>query len=163
MHTRSFDTERAVSPVIGVILMVAITVLLAATAAVFFTGFQDETQQGPPGTAFSIEYDANAETIGGSPSDTVTISHQSGDTLTAGDLVVDISGTAVDGQYDYESFTTSDGTPVGEESQITAGDEIQIGAGDFSGASTVDFSNAEVTVIWTSGSGTQEINSEDFS
>ncbi|MFB6141639.1 MAG: archaellin/type IV pilin N-terminal domain-containing protein [Halosimplex sp.] len=34
--------ERGVSPVIGIIPMVAITVLLAATAATFFLGFENE-------------------------------------------------------------------------------------------------------------------------
>ncbi len=41
------NDEHAVSPVIGVILMVAITVILAAVVAVFGFGFGDPDQKGP--------------------------------------------------------------------------------------------------------------------
>jgi len=39
------DDERGVSPVIGVILMVAITVMLAAVIATFVLGFPDQVSQ----------------------------------------------------------------------------------------------------------------------
>ncbi|SDQ44896.1 type IV pilin [Natronobacterium texcoconense] len=41
------EDERAVSPVIGVILMVAITVILAAVIATFVLGIGDDIQQDP--------------------------------------------------------------------------------------------------------------------
>ncbi|AFZ71884.1 type IV pilin [Natronobacterium gregoryi] len=41
------EDERAVSPVIGVILMVAITVILAAVIATFVLGIGDDVQQDP--------------------------------------------------------------------------------------------------------------------
>jgi len=163
MQVSLFDGDRGVSPVIGVVLMVAITVLLAATAAVFFLNFQDQTSEGPPSTAFEVEYNANAETIGGSDSDTVTISHTSGDTVEAGTLTVVIKGTSVDGRYDYEQFKTPGGADVGAESDIKASNSIQIGADDFAGATTTDFSNAEITIVWTGGSGTRQLANEDFS
>lgn len=39
------DAERAVSPVIGVILMVAVTVILAATAGAFLFGFGNDNSE----------------------------------------------------------------------------------------------------------------------
>lgn len=48
------DGERAVSPVIGVILMVAITVIFAATTAMFVTGVGDD-QNSPAQVGYQIE------------------------------------------------------------------------------------------------------------
>mgnify|MGYP000491685158 CR=1 FL=1 len=84
---RTDDT--AVSPVIGVILMVAITVLLASTAAVFFlefgNGIGSSTQ---PTAAFETDYSqGNAST-----SDEVTFSHQSGDNLDTSELQLVVEG-----------------------------------------------------------------------
>ncbi|MCY4732257.1 type IV pilin N-terminal domain-containing protein [Natronomonas gomsonensis] len=42
------DDNRAVSPVIGVILMVAITVILAAVIGTFVLGLGDQVQQTSP-------------------------------------------------------------------------------------------------------------------
>jgi flagellin-like protein len=48
--------ERSVSPVIGVVLMVAVTVVLAATAAAFVFGFGDRINTTVPQTSFSTKY-----------------------------------------------------------------------------------------------------------
>jgi flagellin-like protein len=48
--------ERSVSPVIGVVLMVAVTVVLAATAAAFVFGFGDRINTTAPQTSFSTKY-----------------------------------------------------------------------------------------------------------
>lgn len=47
------DGERGVSPVIGVILMVAITVILAAVIATFVIGLGDQTDDVAPSVSFS--------------------------------------------------------------------------------------------------------------
>jgi flagellin-like protein len=65
--------KTAVSPVIGVILMVAITVLLAAVIASFALGIEAE-QESPPTVSFSFEYDENAASGNGA----LTIEHKSG-------------------------------------------------------------------------------------
>ena len=46
--------ERAVSPVIGVILMVAITVILAAVIGTFVLGLGDRVSQSAPQASFSL-------------------------------------------------------------------------------------------------------------
>lgn len=50
------DSERGVSPVIGVILMVAITVILAAVIASFVLGLGDQTNETAPNVNFNGEF-----------------------------------------------------------------------------------------------------------
>ncbi len=80
--------ESAVSPVIGVILMVAITVIVAAVVAVFafgFTGDFGRAAPKPPTAAITV---ANVpETVGIID---MKIQHKSGDTLKAGDWKLSI-------------------------------------------------------------------------
>ena len=56
---RLFNDDDAVSPVIGVILMVAITVILAAVIASFVLGLGDQNNPAPT-TSFDFEYDSDA-------------------------------------------------------------------------------------------------------
>ncbi len=51
-----FDDDRAVSPVIGVILMVAITVILAAVIGTFVLGLGDQVQNTNPPCEHRIRY-----------------------------------------------------------------------------------------------------------
>jgi len=76
-------TEEAVSPVIGVILMVAITVILAAVVAVFALGLDMPENSHAVGITVKVAGDAGTVTITGGEVgalDSVTIS---GDSLTA--------------------------------------------------------------------------------
>lgn len=76
------DTEDAVSPVIGVILMVAITVILAAVIAAFVFGM------GPPEQAPQASLRASA---GGDSNNTyVKLEHQGGDTIIMTDTVTKV-------------------------------------------------------------------------
>jgi len=54
---RLLNDDDAVSPVIGVILMVAITVILAAVIASFVIGLGDSNQATAPSVSFSTSYD----------------------------------------------------------------------------------------------------------
>ena len=85
--TNLFNTDdRAVSPVIGVILMVAITVILAAVIGTFVLGLGDSLGDSQPTASIGIENDTN--TAGG-----VTITHSGGDAINGSDLIVkDTSG-----------------------------------------------------------------------
>jgi len=71
------DDERAVSPVIGVILMVAITVILAAVIATFVLDLGGDQEQAPQ-ASFSL--DGN------------TVTHEGGDTIPAAELTVVSAG-----------------------------------------------------------------------
>ena len=53
--------ERAVSPVIGVILMVAITVILAAVIGTFVLGLGDQVQTTSPSASISFDFNSASE------------------------------------------------------------------------------------------------------
>jgi flagellin-like protein len=135
MLARRFQSDdSAVSPVVGVILMVAITVLLAATAATFFLDFgSGSLGQNTPQAAFTFDYEA------GSP-DTLTIEHRSGDSIRAGNLYITVSGaSAANGQHD---FTSIGGAPAAS-SEISAGSRVTF-------SKAADLSDAAVTLNWKS-------------
>ncbi len=53
-----FEDDDAVSPVIGVILMVAITVILAAVIGTFVLGLGDQVGDTAPQASFSFDYNS---------------------------------------------------------------------------------------------------------
>jgi len=142
----SSDDERGVSPVIGVILMVAITVLLAATAGTLFLSFQNENQSSNPSVAFDFEYDA------GGSDDTLAIQHVSGDTVEAGNLKVVISSAEpgdANGRYDFPQFSAFGGP----ESSVSAGTSLLISKSELGVSSSLDLSAASVRIVWSNGNG----------
>ncbi|QZX99863.1 type IV pilin [Halobaculum rubrum] len=72
-----FGDDRAVSPVIGVILMVAITVILAAVIGSFVLGLGNSVQQTAPNA--NIQFDFNATNV--------TATHTGGDTIPSGETL----------------------------------------------------------------------------
>nr|WP_256488537.1 type IV pilin N-terminal domain-containing protein [Halohasta salina] len=76
------DSDRGVSPVIGVILMVAITVILAAVIGAFVLGLGDQVSNNAPQASFSFDFNSTAD-----PSN-VTITHTGGDNIEASNLNV---------------------------------------------------------------------------
>ena len=140
------NDDRAVSPVIGVILMVAITVLLAATAATFFFGLTDEQgDRGISTVAFDTDYDRGT-------SDTVSFTHSSGKTLTAEDLQIVISGTSsVDGRYDVDASGVPD-FGYASSGKLSAGSTVTI-SGSNLGAGSLDLSGATIRLVEAGSSG----------
>jgi len=118
-----FDTEesdRAVSPVIGVILMVAITVILAAVIGTFVIQIGQDSGQTTAQAALS----SGPVVDGGSSSplgdDTVTLEHAGGDTVFDDQLNIKVEvGGANSGSFE---FNADDGTEVG----LGTSDEILI-------------------------------------
>lgn len=109
-----FTDEDAVSPVIGVILMVAITVILAAVIASFVLGLGDTAAQSTPQASFTFEYES------GGP---VTITHDGGDTIEAQELYVrgaKGSGADIDKSWDEIDGDTE------PSSEISAGNSVEI-------------------------------------
>ncbi|MFC6787150.1 type IV pilin N-terminal domain-containing protein [Halobaculum halobium] len=94
--------ERAVSPVIGVILMVAITVILAAVIGSFVLGLGNSVQQTAPNANFQFEFGENATT------DVVNTTHTGGDTIPANERV------SVNTSVDSKAFTD----------EVSAGDSV---------------------------------------
>ncbi|ELZ51415.1 hypothetical protein C465_04015 [Halorubrum distributum JCM 9100] len=82
------------SPVIGVILMVAITVILAAVIGTFVLGLGDQLGDTAPQASFDIE---------SSNSTAVNITKTGGQAIPSDDLVIAIDGTR------YDNVTVSPG------------------------------------------------------
>ena len=125
MQLKELLTEdRAVSPVIGVILMVAITVILAAVIGTFVLGLGDQVSESAPQASFSFEFNVSGT------SDTVNITHEGGETLEASNI--DVNGDS--GVTPNPGFS---GT---------------ISAGNTTGYSGVD-PGETIRVIWTNPAG----------
>ena len=73
-----FTDDDAVSPVIGVILMVAITVILAAVIGTFVLNLGQGINQSSPQASFAFDYNTDG--------DNMTITHESGDSVEADQL-----------------------------------------------------------------------------
>ncbi len=80
--------ERAVSPVIGTVLMVAIVVALAAIAGVAVFGFSEETEDPRPAMVLDTEFTATSEF---DPHWTINVTHESGDTIEPDELRVQVT------------------------------------------------------------------------
>ncbi len=116
------DEEDAVSPVIGVILMVAITVILAAVIAAFVFGM------GPPEQAPQASVRASADEI--DSQNVIVLEHQGGDAITLTDartkIIVDGNttdlGNISDTQYDAgdTAYIFMDGSPIMDETTADA-------------------------------------------
>jgi FlaG/FlaF family flagellin (archaellin) len=76
-------SDRAVTPVVGKAVIVGVTVLLAATATVYFTGIADEVTASPPAAAFESTQYGNS----------LTVTHATGDRIDAAQLYVRHGGT----------------------------------------------------------------------
>lgn len=77
-----FRDEKAVSPVIGVILMVAITVILAAVIASFVFGLGSKAPKSAPQAQLVVTKAVNGST------ETIYIEHRGGEAITVSDLKI---------------------------------------------------------------------------
>ena len=103
-----FTEERAVSPVIGVILMVAITVILAAVIGAFVLGIGGDTDAAPQATLnFDVDEDNND----------IDIEHRGGQTLLLDDISVIIGGTSQ--EEDLGELTDEGGESFSNGEEIT--------------------------------------------
>ncbi|MCU4800916.1 type IV pilin N-terminal domain-containing protein [Halobacteria archaeon HArc-gm2] len=117
--------DDAVSPVIGVILMVAITVILAAVIATFVLGLGDQVSSTAPQSSFTFDYDGSD----------LTITHNGGDSIQANELYL-------------KGAVSGDWTSVGSAS-YTSSDMISAGYGVTVGVSDTD----TIRVVYQSSEG----------
>ena len=106
------NDDDAVSPVIGVILMVAITVILAAVIGTFVLGLGDQVQQTAPNSNFAFDFDEDEQNL--------TVTHNGGDGIEAQNLVLtgDITQSG-------DAWATKNGYDSGEA--VRAGDDMMVG------------------------------------
>ncbi|MFC6723003.1 type IV pilin [Halobium palmae] len=117
------NDDRGVSPVIGVILMVAITVILAAVIGTFVLGLGNQMGDSAPQATYTASVDDSSDP------GSVTITHTGGDALNT----------------DYLSITGGDSSDnVVTSTQIGAGEEV--GTVSVSGGETI-------RLIWTNPEG----------
>jgi len=104
------DDDRGVSPVIGVILMVAITVILAAVIGTFVLGLGDSLEQAPQ-AQLDAEYDGTD----------IVLNHEGGDSLSSGDITVKWGG-------DTDPNLGNDLSVGGSETVVSAPDDAEAGS-----------------------------------
>ena len=126
----SFFDKRAVSPVIGVVLMVGIVVALGAVVGGAVLGLGVGIGDTAPNTQFDASYDGD--------DDTLTVTHVSGDTVDSDRLSYSFTGTEdVDGRFDDE---------------ITAGDSAKFSGLDENG-DVVGVTGETFEMQWQSDNG----------
>lgn len=119
--------DRAVSPVIGVILMVAITVILAAVIGTFVLDLGDSVGDTAPQASLSAA-DASSGSSpvndgGTATKDLIVISHGNGETIPAEDIEIRIRQEGSGDSYQTITDTTAYTTDVDSDS-VT--DEVDV-------------------------------------
>ncbi|PHQ47361.1 type IV pilin [Halorubrum sp. C3] len=105
INNQSNADDRAVSPVIGVILMVAITVILAAVIGTFVLGLGDQLGDTAPQASFTVD---SADSNG-----TVNITKTGGQSIAASDLTLSVDGERID-----EDFSPTDNWKTGSSKSV---------------------------------------------
>jgi len=130
--------DDAVSPVIGVILMVAITVILAAVIGTFVLGLGENVQQNSPTAQFEFEQsttEIDTSTAGGNPEVTsMDVTHTSGEEISEDNVEVTIDGstavTADSSSPQTAQFPWNDGNDISASDSVTLVGRIDIDSSD---------------------------------
>jgi flagellin-like protein len=138
------NDDNAVSPVIGVILMVAITVILAAVIATFVLGLGEQISETSPNASFTFDYNGSAspgtDSFGGSAGTTglLTITHAGGPNIASEQIFVSGASSGNIGSDNSWSAASVSG-------DVSAGTSIDVG---------VDNGDT-VAVTWENEEGTE--------
>ena len=162
-----FADDDAVSPVIGVILMVAITVILAAVIASFVLGLGD-SQETAPNASLNFEYVED----GGGSGDALQVTKSGGDEIDGSNLYIrgnnpepgstSISGGGYSANTDVDTMIGSELNPLGGYSG-SPGDNIGAGQGfEITWDSGAGAASAyEVTIVYEDGDVSEELISDE--
>ncbi len=155
------DTEqpddRAVTRVVGVVLLLAITALLVGTAGASLFGFTQQPAEAEQPRA-TIEFAGSV----GSGSDTVTVEHTGGEPVLAANLYVELDGATCtgsgspDGRYNVADDFNFPAAEMSAEMTTQVGQELgPSGTAICDGAgSALNLSDATITVGWENADGT---------
>jgi len=135
------DDDRAVSPVIGVILMVAITVILAAVIGTFVLGLGDQVQSTTPQASFGFSQE-NVTYGDGVEAETLTVTHETGDTISESNIEVTVGGNTA---FDVAS-DNSTSIPWSSNGDVSAGSSARV-VGYYTGDAVPD----NVETNWEEG------------
>ena len=131
-----FDEEgvRAVAPVIGVIVMVVITVILAAVIGTFVLGLGGQVSSTAPQASFTFELSNSDQNV--------EITHDGGDSISSDDLNVtstrDFHKAGDGGSADNSTLSFNE---LGAPSDVTAGTNVEI-------QSDGVFTGETVRIVW---------------
>jgi flagellin-like protein len=148
--TNLLGDDDAVSPVIGVILMVAITVILAAVIGTFVLGLGDQVSDSSPQASFNFDFQNGTA---------ATITHDGGDAISNDQLDVIIAGeTVYDGGSGFSDVNSCEGgateqwtsSSTGWSSEVTAGSVLTL---SYKGGTGDDCGGDDIRVVWSSSSG----------
>jgi flagellin-like protein len=183
--TDLFQDDDAVSPVIGVILMVAITVILAAVIGAFVLDIGG-SQEKVPQASWDFSQDTSTFYDGtGDSSDLkhIKLTHEGGDTISASNLEVTVEGNTA---YAVDDTGFGSADPIEEifsSGDVSAGASVNIlsynsgtysyGGGDYDydtnssdGIATSDLSSLSsddtIRVKWVSDSGDNSQVLQDY-
>jgi flagellin-like protein len=135
-----FTDDDAVSPVIGVILMVAITVILAAVIGAFVLDIGGSQEKVPQAT-FDFSDDGTD----------VSITHQGGDSISESNLVIN-----------YASSSVSSPSWASSGSEVSSGDEYVIGNSGSEDTTHSWSDGEELSVVWESDDGSNSQILQDY-
>lgn len=105
--------DHAATPVIGIILMVMVTVTLAAVVGSFALGLASFVDTGAPAAEIHFEYDPAGD-------GNLTITHDSGETIPEGQVEFVVDGDA------RSTAACADGRWAADGESITAGDVCRL-------------------------------------
>jgi flagellin-like protein len=114
--------DRGVSPVIGVILMVAITVILAAVIGTFVLGLGNQVSESAPQAQFTFDQTGEAGTSGA----LVNITHDGGDAIDSADLTVKIAGSDATMNAAFSGSVSAGSQASVDVSGDSPGDELRV-------------------------------------
>jgi len=134
--------QRGVSPVVGVVLLIAIVTVLVGVVGVYLLGFTGQTPAQAPQVAVVAEYSDRTTGNG----QYLNLSFESGERLDRQNVSLVVTGAA-DGSGSDVSMTT-DPVETQTDTTIAAGTEVSLNASHFTGASTLDLSEATVRLVW---------------
>jgi flagellin-like protein len=135
-------SERAVSPVIGVILMVAITVILAVVIGTFVLGLGDQVQQTSPNAQWDWEQSTSDPVL--------TVTHEGGDSVPAARL--EVTGDLANSPDSDSKACSSDNANEWGSSTVNAGTTCDVTGGNTGVTVTADNT---YRLIWTAEGGGQ--------
>ena len=152
------NTSRGVSPVIGVILMVAITVILAAVIATFVLGLGEQVSDTSPTASWSSS-DAGDEINATEEETIVEFRHTGGSSIDADNLRISVDSST---EFDFDDDEKVNRTTSADT--ISAGETIAIEITD--DASDSDFVVNEsdtADLIWESDGTSSTLTTHTFS
>ncbi|WP_178917965.1 type IV pilin [Natronomonas gomsonensis] len=163
--TESFGYDnRAIAPAVGILLLVGIVLVLAASTGAFVLDDRNQPEESSPVAVFDFEYQPGDRRSG----DELTVTHVRGDTIAGERLDLRIRNA----RYEEERFSheadasRKPSTSFFGTESVTAGDSTTVTTGDFRrglgvglvGDQDFDLSKAEVCVVWqTDGSGPETL------